>query len=485
MSPVLVDELFLGLDIGTSSMKGILVGGSGAVAWRGTESYGVQSLGAGRAEQRPEDWLAALSRMMAGVPNDLKVRIAAIGADGHVPSLVAVDAQGNALRPCLLWQDVRAQPQADSLGSLLPDPMELFGTTIPWSGSHLPAKAAWLMEAEPEVAARTAFLMQPKDFLNFSLTGVAMSDGWGSKGLVHVGSGRPVQRVLEAAGWHGDVVPPVGAPWEVQSGLSGEAANRLGLRAGTPVVVGWTDALSSVLAVGGFDTPSSVVLAGTSEIVGTSGSDPKEADGLYLVPETVSPRGLSYGPTQMSGGALLWISGVLGLEPLEALDLAVGAGTGPTFVPYLMGERAPLWDPEVRGLFLGLGAEHGGGELVRAVLDGVAFSARHVLSRSVAATGTQLEIVNVSGRGVDHPAWLSARGSGLGVPLRLHLEPNLAALGAAMLAAMGTGHSLGSLDSLRSQTRFYEPSPEELERGHRGFELFLEASRISQEWSRT
>lgn len=477
-------DLFLGLDIGTSSLKGILVSSRGDVAWRGAEGYRTQRPKAGQVEQQPVDWLRALLRLTQSIPEDLKRCIAAIGTDGHVPSLVLVDDHGQPVGPCLTWQDSRAELEAQQLAVQFGDPMPLFGTTIPWAASQLPAKAAWFSRHEPVLAAQARHLMQPKDFLNLELTGVAMTDAWGAKGLVHVGTGQPAAEVLEALGWSKDVVPPIGLPWDVQGGLLSSVAERLGLNSGIPVVIGWTDAMSSILAVGGFDRPSAVVLAGTSEIVGSSGSEVGEAEGLYLVPESVAPRGLSYGPTQLSGGALLWISETLGLDLRNALDLAAQAGAAPAFTPYLLGERSPVWDPAVRGTFLGLGAEHGPAELVRAVLEGVAYGARHVLDRSQLATGTAPGVVNVGGRGVDHPAWASARATALRVPLRLHLEPNLTALGSAMLASLGVGGSLESLDSLRSITKYREPTAEEAERGQRGFDLYLEASRICQEWSK-
>lgn len=474
--------LYLGLDFGTSSLKTLLLDSTGTVYARTTAHYPTTSASANEAEQDPEDWLRALSTALAAIPDGLRTRITAIAADGHVPSLVPVDVRGVPTHPCLTWQDARAVTEATALEARFGDPRALLGTTLPWAPSQLPAKAAWLARAHGTAGVHA--LLSPKDFVGHALTGEFATDAWTSKGLCNVRTAEPVAELLDAAGWTDAALPRVRAPWDTLGVVSATAAQRFGLRPGTHVAVGWTDAMTSILAAGGFDSPAGVVLTGTSEIVGASAPRAREIDGLYLVPATVAPLALSYGPTQSSGASLLWIAETLGLSVPAALNAAAAAGTDvPLFVPYLRGERAPLWNPRVRGTFLGLSDTHGPGELVRAVLEGVALSGRHVLSRATEATALDVTTVNVGGRGIDHPAWLAARGGILGTPLRLHSEENLAALGAAMIAALSDGAALPDLERLRSAVTLHRPTPDESERGVERYARYLAAVTITEHWS--
>src|SRR5262249_21781011 len=149
----------------------------------------------------------------------------------------------------------------------------LFGTRLPWTAAYPPAKLLWLSEHEPDAVARTAYLLQPKDFVGFRLTGSPASDPWSSKGLVHVGTFEPVTDVLERCGFGTKVAPPVAPAWEPRGVVSADGAEELGLPAGVPVAIGWSDALAAMLAVGAFEEPRAFVLTGTSSIVGTSSDE--------------------------------------------------------------------------------------------------------------------------------------------------------------------------------------------------------------------
>lgn len=478
-----MNDLFLGIDIGTSSLKAIACDGTGHIVAQATRPYGSCSAADGGMEQDPSDWERALLDVLGELPRTVRERIAGIGVDGHVPSLLPLDADGRPVGPCLTWQDNRASAEAAHLAALIGDPLPHIGTNLPWAPSQLPAKAAWLAGRDPETASRTAYLVQPKDYLNALLTGRIATDAWSSKGIVDVARSAAASPIMAAAGWTDAVVPEVCVPWEKLGEVTREAAARFGLRAGTPVAAGWSDAMASILACGAFDAPTAVVLTGTSEIVGMSAATVEPVEGLYIVPPGVAPLALSYGPTQTSGAALLWIAETVGIDPGAALDLAAAAQTAPTFVPYIDGERAPIWRPEVRGLFLGVDRRHGAGELTRAVLEGVALSARHVLTAASRATGSALTDVSIGGRGVDHPAWLHARARALGVPLRLHAHSHLTALGAAMLGARAAGAGAADLEAMRGTVIRYAPTPDERAAGDRAFDNYLRAAQIATDWS--
>src|SRR5258705_2904710 len=165
------------------------------------------------------------------------------------------------------------------------------------------------------------------------------------------------------------------------------------------------------------------------------------AAGLFSVPGSCAPAPLLYGPTQSSGASVAWVTRLLGCRPADVPVLATQASAGPwpAFVPYLSGERAPLWNADVRGLLLGLAAEHGPAEIARSVLTGTLLSARHVLDAVEAATGSRIAEVEFTGRGAGDPAWEAIALETLGARVRFHSDPDLSARVAAMLAAIMAG----------------------------------------------
>lgn len=476
--------VFLGIDLGTSSLKLIAVDADGVVHGRARVPYSTQTDTGGISEQSAAHWLAALAQAMAQLPAAVRLRVSGIGVDGHVPSVLVVAPDGTPKTPCLTWMDTRAGREATEFAEQLGDPIALCGADVPWVASQLPAKALWLARNQ-SLTLDHDLLVSPKDYLNAALTGQIASDRWSLKGLCHVGTGRPIAAVLEYGGWPESAIPALVEPWSELGVVLPSVAAELGLPADVRVAGGWTDAMAAVLAVGGFEAPSGVVLSGTTEIVGVTAQTEGSAPGLYTVPRTVAPLPFVYGPTQSGGGSLEWISRLIGQPVATALDLAAqSTAESPTFVPYLDGERAPLWDQTLRGVFVGLHNSHAPGDLVRAVLAGVANCSRQIVDLAASATSTEVTEVNIGGIGSTHPAWLAARGSAFGLPLRLHTEPNLTALGAAMLGALATGFSWAGLSRLRPEPVTFCPPPAEVDAGTRSLARHLRAAAFSIEWSR-
>jgi xylulokinase len=477
-----VRGLYLGIDVGTSATRVSLVREGGTRT--ASASYPTTRNRPGEAEQDPMAWIRALATALRRVGADLS-EVTAVGLCGQTPTLVPVDEAGEPVRQALTWQDTRATAEAAELQAALGDPEPLIGTALPWSAANTPAKLAWLARHEPATRQRSRWLLQPKDFIGMRLTGSPASDPWSSKGICRVTDGTPAAEVLAACGWPLDACPPVRAAWEPRGTVSAAAARTFGLPEGIPVTVGWSDALAQTLAAGCLQRRSAFVFSGTSAIVGAPVADPAlRADGLYSVPDSCAPLPLLYGPTQSSGASVAWAARLLGRRPAEVPALAAQAGEDfPAFVPYLSGERAPLWNQRVRGLLLGLDAGHGPPEIARAVLTGTLLSARHVLDTVSAVTGSPVGEIEFVGRGADDPAWQAVALETLGAPVRFHADPDMSARGAAVLAAIAAGVSAEqAVLGLGDATRSAAPSAAELARGRRLLDRYRQASKTALDW---
>jgi xylulokinase len=483
-----VEGIVLGVDVGTSATRVSAVAPDGSLLGSGGAEYETMRPAPRMAEQDPRAWsdafAVALARALAAA-GERSGPPTAVGLCGQTPTVVLVDHAGAPVRPALTWQDTRAGEEARELEEKLGDPESLIGTTLPWSAANTPAKLLWLARHEPESRARTALVLQPKDVVGYELTGNAVSDPWSSKGLCRVTDGRAAEEVLDACGWPVSVCPETAPAWEPRGQVSAAAADRFGLPAGIPVAVGWSDALTQVLAAGCFERGSAFVFSGTSSIVGAPVADGRlRAPGLYIVPEGCAPAPLLYGPTQSGGASLEWVCRLLGCTAAEAAKLAADASGGlPTFVPYLAGERTPVWDGDVRAVFLGLSEAHGRAEIAAAVLAGVFLAARHVLDIVARASGTPIGEVEIVGRGVGSLAWEAAALGTLGAALRFHEDADLSARGAAMLAAVAAGAGLNAVAGrLSDRVRRAAPSPQEVATAGTLFADYLAASAIALSW---
>lgn len=415
----------------------------------------------GEAEQDPAGYLEAARRAIAdcgGPPPS------GIGLAGQTPTLVLVGPDAEPVRPALTWQDHRAHAEAKVLAEDLGAAEPWFGTNLPWTAAYPPAKLLWLARNEPDTVLRTRWALQPKDFVGLRLTGSPLSDPWSSKGLCNVQTKAAAEKPLSRTGWSPGVSPPLAQAWEPRGTVNAAGAAAFGVPRGTPVAVGWSDALAAMFAVGAFEEPTGFVLTGTSSIVGVSTAGPIAGDFRLLeIPATCAPLAVSYGPTESAGGSLHWLARLLGCDIETALALAASPAARsdiPMFVPYLAGERAPIWRTDVRGALLGLSAQDGAKEIAHAVVMGVCLSECDVLSLAEQHTSTTAAEVRVAGRGASQPPWLGARLAALGRPLRLLGEPDASALGAAMLAAAAAnGGDLAAARPLSGQRRRHDSHP--------------------------
>jgi len=477
---------YLGIDVGTSAVRVAHLRDDGSLLGVGSESYASLRTGTDVVEQDPTAWTDALTTALRALPDVDRDPPSSIGLCGQTPTLVLVDEHGRPMRNALTWQDTRATREARYLAERFGDPTEIVGTALSWSAANMPAKLLWLSRHEPDVTSHARVALQPKDYIGLALTGSTLSDPWSSKGLCDVTRGVALADVLDACGWSSHVCPPTAAPWETRGTVSADAGERFGLRAGTPVTVGASDAIAEMIAAGSFARASAFFFSGTSSIVGSTVADESvRVPGLFRVPTTCAPLPLLYGPTNSGGGAALqWAARLLGVDVEDLLTLAASAGRHwPTFVPYLSGERAPWWDLDVRALFLGVDERHGRAEMAKSVVVGVLLAARHVLSLVEGATRVPLGDVEVVSRGVQNPHWEAMALQSLGADLRFHHDPDMSARGAAMLAMSLGGASVTEASRrLGAPSRVAHPERADVETARHLLEDYRRASEQSLHW---
>lgn len=432
----LANNLILGLDFGTSSVKAIFIDDAGEILKRVEIKISTVSTSVSHAEQNAEDYLEAVVEISKN-NSDLISKVIAIGLSGHTPSVVCVDSAGNALRPVMTWQDNRATKEAEDLLAKYGNPIEIIGTSLPWAASACPAKLFWLARHEPEIVKKTRWVLQPKDFVGMHLTGKAISDPWSSKGICNVLTRAPISNLLEFIGWDSKIVPELGDGYQSRGGVSDAAAKKFGLPIGIPVSIGWSDAMCGMVALNVMSEPSSFIITGTSAIVGASTrTPPKDGGSLYIIPNTCAPLAITYGPTQSSGSAVSWISTLLEITQDEAIDLAERSESTdlPIFLPYIYGERAPLWRTDLQGGFYGIGGETNKSDLAASVLEGISFAEKQVIETSERLNGSINPLIKLGGHAGNDLRWAKIRLKTLGREISRYEDIDTTTRGSAILA---------------------------------------------------
>jgi xylulokinase len=439
-------RVLLGIDLGTSSVKALLLNEDGYSAGEGSASYPVRSPRPGWAESSPEDWWNAVVEAAKSAVRRHGTQVTALGLSGQMHGVVLADDRGRPLRPAVLWADARSGEQLLAYRELDEDARRRLANppAVGMAGPSL----LWLRDHEPDVYASARWALQPKDWLRLRLTGeVAAESSDASATLLYdLCSDGWDYPVVETLGLDPGLLAPLVASANVAGTLTRKAAGRLGLRAGLPVAAGAADTAAAMLG-GGLLRPGTVQLTiGTGgQIVAPKSSpepDPHERTHLYRA--AAPDLWYSMAAIQNAGLALEWARGVLGASWEEVYDeaFAVPPGAGNVvFLPYLSGERTPRFDPGARGAWTGLGLDHGRGHLLRAALEGVAFALREGLE-ALEEAGTVVPELRLAGGGTASEPWRRLLADVLGRPLRLLPEAVASvasARGAALLAGVASG----------------------------------------------
>ena len=451
----------VGLDVGTTGVKALRISPGGEIVARAEEGYRLSTPQPGWAEQDPEDWWRAAEAALAAVGSD---GVAGIGLSGQMHGLVALDNADRVLRPAILWNDQRTGAECAEIEARfgLRELVQLTGNrALP--GFTAP-KLLWLRRHEPDVYARIARVLLPKDYVRLRLAGEHATDVADASGtlLFDVRQRRWSGEVLEGLEIPTDWVPPA----LESTGLSGRTAD------GLPVAAGAGDQAAGALGVG-VDRPGplSVVLGTSGVVFAALPAFDADPDGrVHSFCHAVPDGWHAMGVMLSAAGSLGWLREVV--APGEPPDEVVAEAEpwppgveGLTFLPYLAGERTPHVDPAARAAFAGLSLRHDRGALVRAVLEGVAFGLRDSLEL-LRAIGVEPGSARVSGGGARSELWLRIVASVLELPLERTAAEEGAAFGAALLGGVAAGVFTDVQEAVAATVRVrdtIEPGPEWIE----------------------
>lgn len=432
--------MYLGIDLGTSSVKVLLIGADQAVVGSASAHIEVARPHPGWSEQDAADWLSATGTAMEGLrakhPREFSA-VRGIGLSGHMHGATVLDADDKVLRPCILWNDTRSHAEAAELDA---DPQfrALTGNIV-FPGFTAP-KLAWIRNNEPAIFSKIRKVLLPKDYLRLWLTGESLSDMSDSAGTawLDVGARRWSAPLLAATGLDESQMPGLVEGTDPAGRLRDALAAQWGLAKGIVVAGGAGDNAASACGMGTVGPGHAFVSLGTSGVLFAANASylPNPASAVHTFCHALPNAWHQMGVILSATDSLNWLSGISGKGPAELteqLGTALRKPTGVTFLPYLSGERTPHNDAAIRGSFTGLAHESDLAALTQAVLEGVAFAFRDSLE-ALRAAGTELTRVTAVGGGSRSHYWLKAIATALQIPVDIPADGDFgAAFGAARL----------------------------------------------------
>jgi xylulokinase len=454
-------ETVLAHDLGTTGNKASLYDREGRVLASSFQGYGLELPRVNWVEQNPEDWWQAVcisTRQLLASAKVLAQQVACVVFSGQMMGCVAVDRRARPLRNALIWADMRAVEEAQAIidGVGMENAYRITGHRA--SSSYSGAKILWVRNHQPELFAQTHKFLHAKDFIVARLTGNFVTDYSDASGmnLYDLQAGDWSDRILDAVGLDRALLPELHASTDVVGEVTPAAAEETGLAAGTPVVIGGGDGCCAATGAGVVREGSAYNYIGSSSWIALATATPildptmRTFTWAHLVPGMFSPCGTM----QAAGGSYQWLrdnlclpekeaAAALGLSPYEVMNLQVESSppgaNGLLFLPYLLGERSPRWNPKARGGFIGLTMKHNRADMIRAGLEGITLNLRVILE-AFREQGAQVEAMRVIGGGARGRAWRQIMADIYGLPvLRPALLEEATSMGAAIAGGIGVG----------------------------------------------
>jgi len=488
-------DLLLGIDIGTSACKVAVFDLEGKVAASRSQSYPTYYPHPGWAEQNPDEWWEAVCKAVKSMLNEARIeagRIAGIGIDGQSWSAIPIDQSGRVLANTPIWMDTRAEAICRNLNERIGREtiFNVAGNSL--QPAYTTAKILWFQQERPKVYKQIYKILQSNAFIVYRLTGECSHDRSQGYGMhcFDMRTGEWDIQLCEQLGIPISMLSRLYACHEVVGTVSKAAAKACGLNEGIPVAAGGLDAACGTLGAG-------VIRAGeTQEQGGQAGgmsicieeyrADPKLILSYHAVPD----KWLLQGGTTGGGGVLRWLEeqfgdyerhvsaeqGMTSLDQFNRLAEAVPAGSdGVVFLPYMAGERSPVWDASAKGVLYGLDFKKTKGHVIRAAMEGVAFSLKHNLDVAESLGAETFELSAVGGA-ANSPVWTQIKSDITGKPIKVPSSDTATTLGAAILAGVGVGLYKNFEEAVQKTvriTRVYEPDMENHKIYHQNYETYL------------
>lgn len=453
-------DYFLGIDVGTTGCKVVLIDEEGKLVAHAVEEYPLFTPRPNWAEQNPLDWWQATLKALEKVIKAGKVnpeQIAGVGLTGQMHGSVFLDDRGEVLRPAILWCDQRTAEECREITEIIGFERIMQINCNPVLPGFTAPKIYWLKKNEPEIYQKVSQVLLPKDYIRYCLTGdfaTDVSDASGTS-LFDVPGRRWSPELIQALDFRMEWFPPSFESPEITGYLKSEIVKRFGFREKVPVVAGGGDNAAGAVGTGIVEAGLVSASLGTSGVVFAFSETVKvdEKGRVHTFCHAVPGKWHVMGVMLSAGGSLRWfrdrlgleeqaVSQLLGKDPYEVLSeeaaLAPPGGEGLLFLPYLTGERTPHADPFARGVFFGLTLKHRKNEMVRAVMEGVTFGMRDSFE-IVREMGIPVREVRAIGGGARSSLWRKIQAAVYQVPLYGVEVDEGPAFGAALLASVGTG----------------------------------------------
>jgi xylulokinase len=477
------EQFILAHDLGTTGNKASLYEASGKVVASATYAYGTEYPLVNWVEQNPEDWWSAVCQSTKQLLNRTRISpgdVACLAFSGQMMGAVAVDVQCRPLRNAIIWADQRAVTEAQDIIEQLGEQNIYRITGHRASSSYSGAKILWIRNHQPDIFKETYKFLHAKDFVVARLTGKFVTDYSDASGmnLYDLAAQDWSGAILDAVRLDVRVLPELHPSTDVVGEITPQISQEVGLKAGTPVVIGGGDGCCAATGAGVVREGSAYNYIGSSSWIAIATSQPifdpqmRTFTWAHLVPGMYSPCGTM----QAAGGSYQWLrdniclseksaSDQLQINPYELMNLKAEASPpgarGLLFLPYLLGERSPRWNPKARGAYLGLTMQHRREDLIRATLEGITFNLRVILE-AFEQQGARIDAIRVIGGGARGRVWRQIMADIYNKPIqRPALLEEATSLGAAIAGGIGVGlfRSFDVVDQLTSIINTSLPNP--------------------------
>ena len=451
-------EVILTIDIGTSSVKVAIINFKGQLVKNFQTNYSTHYLNPNSLEQDPEDWWHAVK---SGIHQILKEKqnikipkysIIGIACCGHSPTLVCVDKQGEILRPAIIWQDSRAVKEVEYIKDRVNDKFHKPIMNSPLTPSSRIAKLLWLKNNEPDIMKKVYALLEPKDYINLRLTEEYNTSFLSGRNLIEIKTGKVHSKFLNMLEIPESIVPKAVPSYSIIGTTTKSLEDEIGLPKGIPVIAGEMDSITSIVGTGITKKNMCYNISGTSEIIGISIDQqvklPETKKLFYFAYPFYNNLQIIFEATQASGKSINWfIKNIIGSDKSPNKLMLTNEKNNflkmnpLIFLPYIEGERSPIWDSRARGIFFGLNSQHSKFDLYRAILEGIGFSIlqNFEILRIISNKDDIPDYLRVSGGGAENNYLNQIKADILGKKVVTTKFCESGLLGGAILAMIGLG----------------------------------------------